>query len=50
MKYLIIGVIIFLIYRYYNPKPKIPKGSDQFPNPPMKEPEIEDFTDYEEIE
>lgn len=46
MKYLIIGAIIFFIYRYFNPPKRLNQGT-----PPISQEESNgEFVEYEELE
>ena len=47
MKYLLVGVIVFLIYRYFNPPKRLGPGKTK--EPPQEEDNGE-YTDFEEIE
>ena len=48
MKFVLIGILLFLLYRLITkPKPLDPPPMEQ---PPIQEPEQEGFVDYEELE
>lgn len=51
MKYILIIGIVYLIYRFYSPGSKRKNQIDDFDRGPgIPEKELEDYTDYEELE
>jgi hypothetical protein len=49
MKYILLFGIIYLVYRFYNKKEEAKQRVEDFPRQRETE-ELEDFTDYEELE
>jgi len=49
MKYILLFGIIYLVYRFYNKKEDARNRVEDFPKEREKE-QLEDFTDYEELE
>ncbi|GLR18202.1 hypothetical protein [Portibacter lacus] len=50
MKYILLIGIIYFIYKFYNKQDQRKKRVSDFPEPRVKEEQLEDFTDYEELE
>ena len=51
VKYLVVFGIIYLIYKFYNPKQKEKNQIDDLDRKPtIPEKELDDYTDYEELE
>lgn len=49
MKYILLIGVIYLVYRFYNLKDQSKKRVEDFP-PNREKEQLEEFTDYEELE